>query len=295
MNLPKLIVIIGPTASGKTSLAIRLAKKFNGEIVSADSRQIYKELSIGSSKVTPKEAQGIKHYLIDIVSLKDNFSAQQFKELAIKAIREIIKKGKVPFLVGGTGFYVQTVVDNLIFPKIEPNNELRKNLSTYPAFLLFKILQILNPQRANQIDPNNERRLIRAIEISQINPKAKLRKGKPLFKTLILGIYQNREDLNKAIEKRFNIWLKQGFLDEVKKLMENYKEEDLKEIGLHYYWAYLYLIGFIDYETFIKKSLISLKNYAKRQLTWFKRDNRVIWIKNYSQAQKLVKKFLEIN
>jgi len=295
MNLPKLIVIIGPTSSGKTSLAIKLAKKFNGEIVSADSRQIYKELSIGSSKVTPKETQGIKHYLIDIVSLKDNFSAQQFKELAIKAIREIIKKGKVPFLVGGTGFYVQTVVDNLIFPKIEPNNELRKNLSTYPSFLLFKILQILNPQRANQIDPNNERRLIRAIEISQINPKAKLRKGKPLFKTLILGIYQNREDLNKAIEKRFNIWLKQGFLDEVKKLMENYKEEDLKEIGLHYYWAYLYLIGFIDYETFINKSLISLKNYAKRQLTWFKRDNRIIWVKNYSQAQKLVKKFLEIN
>ena len=295
MNLPKLIVIIGPTSSGKTSLAIKLAKKFNGEIVSADSRQIYKELSIGSSKVTPKETQGIKHYLIDIVSLKDNFSAQQFKELAIKAIREIIKKGKVPFLVGGTGFYVQTVVDNLIFPKIEPNNELRKNLSTYPSFLLFKILQILNPQRANQIDPNNERRLIRAIEISQINPKAKLRKGKPLFKTLILGIYQNREDLNKAIEKRFNIWLKQGFLDEVKNLMENYKEEDLKEIGLHYYWAYLYLIGFIDYETFINKSLISLKNYAKRQLTWFKRDNRIIWVKNYSQAQKLVKKFLEIN
>ncbi len=295
MNLPKLIVIIGPTASGKTSLAIRLAKKFNGEIVSADSRQIYKELSIGSSKVTPKETQGIKHYLIDIVSLKEKFSAQQFKELAIGAIREIIKKGKVPFLVGGTGFYIQTVVDNLIFPKIEPNNELRKNLNTYPSFLLFKILQILNPQRAKQIDQNNKRRLIRAIEISQINPQAKLKKGKPIFQTLILGIDQNREDLNKAIEKRFNVWLKQGFLDEVKKLMENYKEEDLKEIGLHYYWAYLYLIGFIDYETFIKKSLISLKNYAKRQLTWFKRDNRVIWIKNYSQAQKLVKKFLEIN
>ncbi len=295
MNLPKLIVIVGPTASGKTSLAIKLAKKFNGEIVSADSRQIYKELGVGSSKVTSKETQGIKHYLIDIISLKEDFSAQQFKKSAIKAIREIIKKGKVPFLVGGTGFYIQAVVDNLIFPKIEPNNDLRKNLATYPSFLLFKILQILNPQRAKQIDQNNKRRLIRAIEISQINPQAKLKKGKPLFQTLILGINQNRKDLNDLIEKRFNIWLKQGFLDEVKSLMENYKEKEIKEIGLHYYWAYLYLMGFVDYETFVNKSLISLKNYAKRQLTWFKRDQRIIWINSYSQAQKLVKKFLETN
>lgn len=295
MGLPKLIVIIGPTASGKTNLAIKLAKKFNGEIVSADSRQIYKELGVGSSKITPKETQGIKHYLIDIISLKEDFSAQQFKKLAIKAIKEIIKNGKIPLLVGGTGFYVQAVVDNLIFPKIEPNNDLRKNLATYPSFLLFKILQILNPQRAKQIDPNNERRLIRAIEISQINPQAKLHKGKPLFQTLILGIYQDRKELNELIEKRFDIWLKQGFLDEVKSLMENYGEKELKEIGLHYYWAYLYLMGFVDYETFINKSLISLKNYAKRQMTWFKRDKRIIWITNYNQAQKLVKKFLETN
>ncbi len=161
----KLIAIVGPNASGKTGLSIKLAKKFNGEIVSADSRQVYRGMDIGTGKVTQKETQGVPHYLLDVASPKSRFTVAQYQKMAKRAIDKIFKKSKIPFLVGGTGLYIQAVVDDIVIPKVKPDWKLRHKLEKEPAEDLFKKLEKLDPKRAKNIDRNNKRRLIRAIEI----------------------------------------------------------------------------------------------------------------------------------
>jgi tRNA dimethylallyltransferase len=161
----KLIVILGPTASGKTGMSIKLAKKFNGEIVSADSRQVYKGLDIGSGKVTKKEMQGVPHHLLDVANPKNRFSASQYQKLANKAVVKIQNKNKLPFLVGGTGFYIQSIVDNIVLPEVKPNWALRAKLEKKSNEELFLMLEKLDPVRAQNIDKQNPRRLLRALEI----------------------------------------------------------------------------------------------------------------------------------
>ena len=165
MYSKKLIVILGPTASGKTDLSIILAKKLNGEIVSADSRQVYRGLDVGSGKITKKQMQGIRHHLLDIASPKRKFTVAQYQKLVIKIIKKIHKKNKIPFLVGGTGFYIQSVVDGIVMPEVKPNWKLRKNLEKKNTEELFQMLLKLDPVRAQLIDKKNPRRLVRAIEI----------------------------------------------------------------------------------------------------------------------------------
>ena len=161
----KIIVILGPTASGKTALSITLAKRFNGEIISTDSRQVYKGLNIGSGKITKKEMKGIPHHLLDVANPKRKFTVAQFQTLALKKIQEIQNKGKIPFLVGGTGFYIQSVVDGIAIPEVKPNWKLRKKLDKKSVKELFLMLKKLDPRRAKNIDPKNPHRIIRAIEI----------------------------------------------------------------------------------------------------------------------------------
>ncbi|MBU4078319.1 tRNA (adenosine(37)-N6)-dimethylallyltransferase MiaA, partial [Patescibacteria group bacterium] len=162
---PKIIVVVGPTASGKSDLAVEIAKKYNGEVVSADSRQVYKGMDIGTGKITQKEMQGIKHYLLDVASPKTRFTVAQYQKKANQAIGEIIKKEKLPILCGGTGFYIQSIVDNIAIPKVKPDLKLRKNLEKQSAEELFEQLKKLDSERAKNIDKYNKRRLIRAIEI----------------------------------------------------------------------------------------------------------------------------------
>lgn len=294
----KLIVVLGPTASGKSTLAVKLALRLGSgraEIISADSRQIYKGLDIGSGKISKKEMMGVPHHLLDIASPKKIFTVAQYRKLAITAINKIQIKRRTPILCGGTGFYIQAVIDGIIIPEVKPDWELRKKLEKKSAEELYKLLKKLDSGRAKIIDKKNPRRLIRAIEIVMKTKKPiPLLKKNPLpYPILMLGIKKEGEELKKLIEKRFFKWLKQGLIKEVKNLRKSgLSWERIESFGLHYRAISQYLRKKITYQEMIENSLTELRNYAKRQMTWFKRDKRIIWIKNYQQAEKLAKKFL---
>ena len=290
----KLIVILGPTASGKSELAIKIAKKFNGEIVSADSRQVYKGMDIGTGKVTKKEMQGIPHYLLDVASPKRRFTVVQYRKLALKTINKIFKKGKVPILCGGTGFYIQAVVDGIVIPEVPPDWKLRKKLEKKTVEELYQILKKLDPQRAKTIEPKNKRRLIRALEIVKKIGRVPILKKKPLpYPVLMISLKKEKKELSSLIRKRFFKWLKRGLIKEVKNLKKSgLSWERIEEFGLHYQAIAQYLKGKIVYDMMIKNSLRELSRFAKRQMAWFKRDKRIIWLKNYKEVEKLVKEFL---
>ncbi len=280
----KLIVILGPTASGKTALSIKLAKKFNGEIVSADSRQIYKGMNIGTGKVTKKEMAGIPHYLLDVASPRTRFSVAQYQKKAIEAINKILKKKKTPFLVGGSPFYVYSIVEGWQFPKMKPNLKLRKQLENKSIEQLFKMLRKLAPERAKTIEKKNKRRLIRAIEIAKTLGKVPVLKKSPQFDCLIIGIKLSKEELKKRISRRVDKMIKQGLEKEVKKLSKT------ESIG--YQEWYDYFEGKIKKEEVTQKIKSNTLALAKRQMTWFKKDPKILWVKNLQDAQKLLKEFL---
>jgi len=292
----KLIVILGPTASGKSELAVKLAKKFNGEIVSADARQVYKELNIGTAKIKKKETKGIKHYLIDVASPKRRFTVIQYRKLALKAIEQIFNKGKIPFLTGGTGFYIQAVIDGITIPQVKPDWQLRKKLEKKTAKELFLILKKLDLCRAKTIQKENKRRLIRAIEIIKKTKKPiPLFKKNPLpFPVLMIGIKKEREELKGIIKKRFLKWLKEGLIAEVKKIRKlKISWKKIEEFGMHYRAISQYLQKKINYPQMIENSLRELNQYVKRQMTWFKKDKRIFWINKQKQAETLIKKFIK--
>jgi len=292
----KLIVILGPTASGKSGLAVKLAKKFNGEIISADSRQVYKGMDIGTGKVTKKEMEGIFHYLLDVVSPKRRFTVFQYRKLAINAINKILKKGKIPVLCGGTGFYIQAVVDGILIPEVPPDWKLRKKLEKKSLKELFFQLKKLDPKRAKKIDKKNPRRLIRALEviIKTKKPIPALKK-KPLpYPVLMLGIKKDFQTLKKLIKGRLLKRLKKGMIAEVKRLKKSgVSWKRLEDFGLEYRWITKFLqkkISFLEMKEELQKDI---EHFAKRQMTWFKRDQKIRWVKNYKEAEKLVKKFLK--
>lgn len=290
----KLIVVLGPTASGKSDLAVKIAKRFNGEIISADSRQVYKGMDIGTGKIIKKEMRGIPHYCLDFVSLKYFFTVADFRKYALKAINKIYKKGKVPIICGGTGFYIQAVVDGLVIPEVKPDLELRKKLEKETTDNLFKKLKKLDPRRAKNIDSKNRRRLIRALEIV-------LKTGKPVpglesrskFNVLFIGIKKSPEELRELIKKRLFKRLKQGMVAEVKKLRKSgLSWKRLDDFGLEYRYLAKYLQGKLSREEMVEKLQKKIEHYAKRQMTWFKRNKKIHWIKNYKEAEKLIRLFL---
>ena len=294
-KLKKIIVILGPTASGKTDVSIKLAKKFNGEIISADSRQVYKGMDIGTGKVTKKEMQGIPHYLLDVASPKRRFTVVQFQKLAIKATKKIYKKDKLPFLVGGSGFYIQTITDEIIIPEVKPDWKLRKELEKKSVQDLFKMLKNLDLKRAKTIEKENKRRLIRALEIviKTKKPVPSLKRKPAQFDFLMLGIKKSPEELKKLIKKRLLKRFERGMIAEVKKLKKSgLSWKRLEEFGLEYRYIALYLQKKISYQEMVGKLQKEIEHFAKRQITWFKRDKRVEWVKNYQETERLVKNFL---
>lgn len=268
---PKLVVIVGPTASGKTDLAIKLSKKFNGEIVSADSQMIYKEMDIGTAK--PKV---FPHKMIDIIKPNEDFNVALYKEMATKEIDTIIKKGKIPFLVGGTGLYIKAITDNLSFPKIERNDKLRTQLEKKSTEELFLEYKEIDKEGAKIIDKNNKRRLIRAIEVSKALNESffKERKGEEIYDCIILGIKTNKKDLENQIKKRVNKMIKDGLEKEAKKIYKKYGV--LKTIGYQEWQDYFEKKSTI--EELKNKIIANTIKYSKRQITWFKKDKRIKWI-----------------
>ncbi len=290
----KLIVILGQTASGKTDLSIKLVKKFNGEIISADSRQVYKGLNIGSGKVTKKETQGIPHYLLDVANPKRKFTVSQFQKLAFEAIKKIQTKKKIPFLVGGTGFYIQSIVDGIIIPEVKPNWKLRRELDKKNNETLFLMLKKLDPVRAKSIDSKNPRRLIRAIEIILATKKpVQQLKVKNTFNVLQIGIKKSPEELKKLIQKRLQKRIK-GIITEVKKLhASGLSWKRLEEFGLEYRFVAQYLQNKLTYQQMIDKLQKEIEYFAKRQMTWFKRDKKIYWIENQKEAERLIRNFIK--
>ena len=293
MLKPKLIVILGPTASGKTGLSIKLAKTLKGEIVSADSRQIYKHLDLGTGKVTKKEMSGIPHYLLDIVLPSKKYSVGQYQKNAYKTINKIIKSKKIPFLVGGSAFYIYSIVDGWQFPQTKTDWKLRKELEKKSAQELLEILKKLDPKRAQTVEQENPRRLIRAIEIAtQLGYVPEL-KHDPQYDCLLIGIKRDEQELKKLIKKRLLGRIDQGMVKEVQNL---YRKKILtakraNELGLEYKWIMKFILNEITSAQMIESLNSDIWRFSRHQMNWFVKDKRIHWVKNQQEAQKLVKEF----
>ena len=293
MMKQKVLVIVGPTASGKSDLAVRLAKKFDGEIISADSRQVYKGLNIGTGKVTKKEMGGIPHYLLDVANPKEYFSVSEYKTLAERALQKILEKNKLPIVVGGTGFYIDTLVGKINLPEVPPNKLLRKKLEKLDKEKLFKILKKKDPRRAREIDPRNKVRIIRALEIVKTLGKVPPVQHSMLHKYnyIFVGIKPSKEDLEKRIYKRILKRL-DGMIRETKRLhAHGLTYARMEALGLEYRYLARLLQKKITKQEFIAELFSETKNYSKRQMTWFKRNKKIKWFS--SAYARNIPKYLE--
>ena len=293
-NNPKIIVIVGPTASGKSAFAVKIAKKFHGEIISADSRQVYKGMDIGTGKVTKKEMAKIPHYLLDVANPKKQFTVAQYKRLAERAIKKIIANKKIPIICGGTGFYIQTITDNIAIPEVKPDTKLRAELEKKSTKELFNQLKKLDPRRTKNIDGNNRRRLIRALEIIiKSGKKVPLLKSEPKYETLFIGVRRKTKELKELIKIRLLRRLKQGMVKEVINLKKSgLSWKRLEDFGLEYRYVAYYLQNKLSYNEMVAKLQKETEHYAKRQMTWFSKNKKIHWVKNQKQSEKLVKEFL---
>jgi tRNA dimethylallyltransferase len=279
--MQKLIVILGTNASGKSDLGIRLAKHFGGEVVSADSRQVYRGLDLGSGKITPAQAAIVKHHLIDVAEVSESYSLAQYQRAAYNAIDSISCAGKLPFLVGGTGLYLSAVVEGYQLADVPPNDQLRAELESLTLPELVERLEKCDPVAASRIDKNNPRRLIRAIEIAAAgHTHAAAHRRAPRYTCLQLGLTWPREILVERIEKRLDERLASGMIDEVAGLRScGVSDLRLDKLGLEYRYIARYLRGELRTPDDLRTQLgIAIRQFAKQQLTWFKRDSRIIWL-----------------
>jgi tRNA dimethylallyltransferase len=285
----KLVVLLGTNASGKSELGIRLASHFGGEIISADSRQVYRGLDLGSGKITSQQLQRVPHHLIDVAEVTDYYSLAQYQQAAFRAIDAITEAGKLPFLVGGTGLYISAIVEGYELVDVPPNELLRAELETLPLTELVERLEKADPEAASQIDRKNSRRLIRAIEIAAAgHTHSAGRKSSPRYHCLQLGLSWPKEILETRIETRLQDRLANGMIEEVAGLRcRGVSDTRLEKLGLEYRYLTRYLRGELGNLDELRLQLgIAIRQFAKDQLTWFKRDRRIIWLdttKDYFQ------------
>jgi tRNA dimethylallyltransferase len=287
----KIIAIVGPTASGKSSLGIWLAHKVGGEIISADSRQVYQGLNIGTGKVTKKEMQGIPHHLLSVVSPKKQFTVDDFVKKSEKALDLIYQVKKIPVVVGGTGLYVDMLLGRMSYPNVAPNPRLRAQLEKRTSKQLFAQLKRLDPRRAATIEPEHKRRLIRAIEIAKVLGKSPLPRPEPKYDVLWLGL--NPKNLSANIHTRLLVRIKDGMIKEATKLHRaglSYKR--MEELGLEYRYLARLLQKKLTKKEFEVQLEREIVRYAKRQGRWFKRNKDIHWISSKAEALQRTKKFL---
>ena len=302
--MQKVVVICGPTASGKTALSIELAKRINGEIVSADSMQIYDEMNIGTAKPDQEEMQGIKHYLIGNIKPTNRYSVSEFKKDAITAIKEIISKGKMPIVVGGTGLYVNSLVYGIDYPEIQINLEYRKELEKIVEekglqYLFEKAVEI-DKEAMKNISPNDKKRILRVLEIYKETGKTKTeleqesRKNGIPYDYKIFAINMPREILYDRINRRVDIMIEKGLIDEVSSLYEKYGESLLTSMqAIGYKEVVEFLKGNCTKEEMIEKIKMETRRYAKRQLTWFRKIENIQWLDGLNDIQNNVNIILE--
>jgi tRNA dimethylallyltransferase len=298
MIMNNLIAIVGPTGVGKTRLAIQLAQKFNGEIVNADSRQVYRFMDIGTAKPTKEEQPLVLHHLIDIINPDDDFSLAIYQRRAYTAILDIQNRGKLPFLVGGTGQYIWAVLEGWTIPKVSPDIEYRKSLeqkASEDASSLYHELQIHDPVAAEKIDPRNVRRVIRALEVTRNKPFSQSIGKNPLpFEYSIIGLTMPRKDLYQRVDARVDEMLKQGFIDEVKKLIEMGFSLELPSMSsIGYREIGLYLQNRMTLDEAVYKIKTGTHRLIRHQYAWFKlSDNRIKWFNTSSFKESAVEELV---
>lgn len=294
---PKVLVIVGPTASGKTALSIECAKKFNGEVISSDSMQIYKDMDIGTAKVTKEEAQGIKHYLVDFVSPSERYSVSDFKRDAEEALEEILAKGKTPIVVGGTGLYVNSLIYGIDYQDMEYDKEYRDELMEKAQTeeglkSLYEEALKIDPEAMEKISPNDKKRITRVLEIykqtgltkTKQEELSRLKELKYDFR--VFAITMPREELYERINLRVDLMIKDGLIEEVENLLKKYDSFPTAMQGLGYKEVVEYLDGTLTKEEMIDKIKQETRRYAKRQLTWFRRNKEITWLNKNDGLEK---------
>ena len=301
--MEKVIVICGPTASGKTKLSIELAKKIQGEIVSADSMQIYQEMNIGTAKPTIEERQGIEHYLLDFVSPEDRYSVADYKKDAKKAIKEIIKKGKTPIIVGGTGLYIDSLFYEIEYPNIEWDENYRKELEQRVEKegldKLYEEAKQIDSTAIQKISPNDEKRILRILEIYYATGKTKTeqeiesRKNPISYDYKVYALKWDRDVLYERINKRVDLMIEQGLITEVEEILQRHKKFPTAMQGLGYKEVVTYLKGEMTKEEMIEKLKMETRRYAKRQMTWFRKNKQTIWLDGQVKVEDNIEIILE--
>jgi len=307
MVLPRIVSIVGPTAAGKTALGLRLAKAFDGEIINSDSRQIYQVFDIGTGKPPGHRGvknghraylvDGVSHYLMDFLDPLKTFTVPEWRDAALKAIKGITKRGHLPIVVGGTGLYVQSLIDNFKFPQIAPNPTFRTALETKPLADLVKLLIKLDPAAVQAVDLKNPRRVIRALEVitftGQPFTKQKI-SGKPLVDALQIGIDHPREELYRRNDATVTQMIKDGWVDEIAMILKRKIPETAPAMTSIGYRELLKAIkGEMPMQDAIEATKRAVRHYAKRQLTWFRKDKRIHWVKDEDEAMKLVEEWMK--
>jgi tRNA dimethylallyltransferase len=299
ISIPRIIAIVGPTGSGKTMLAVALAHVLGGEIVSADSRQVYRGMDIGTAKPTAAEQRAVPHHLIDIRNPDEDYSVADYQRDAVAALRDIIACGRIPFLVGGTGLYIRSVVENLDIPNAAADPELRteieRGISRDGLDAAFKKLVSLDPEAAFVVDPNNPRRVVRALEVAITTGApftTQRKKNDPLFNTLILGLNPPAEILRERIDGRVDAMRREGLMDEVARLVGRYGPAAPAFNAIGYREAIAALDGKLSLADAIATIKMNTWRYAKRQMTWFKKTPGVHWVKDADEAKAFIKESL---
>lgn len=296
MNKPKVVAVVGPTASGKTDLSLAIAKEFKGEIISADSRQVYRGMDVGTGKVTKEEMKGIPHHLIDIANPMKIYTAADFKRDAAAAILDIQNRKGLPIITGGTFFYLDLLREKMTAAPVEPNEDFRNSLAHFKDEELYEELKKKDAARAETIDPFNRHRLIRALEI--IETLGKVPKGDPVespYDWLIIGINVATENLHDKIHERLVSRLKAGMIEEVEQLHgEGITWERFEDLGLEYRYIARYMQKHLTYEEMVAELETKIRHYAKRQMTWLKKDNDIEWfsLEDKKSVFKRVEDFL---